>query len=367
MMWFRNVTLICITAMILTACGGHRVTYSGYEESTEGVPGFINGKKVSPHVKLGQSYSVDGDTYVPRFQPDYAETGLASWYGPGFHGGKTANGEEFDKHSMTAAHPTLPLPSIVKVTMLSTGKTVIVRINDRGPYAKGRIIDLSYAAAKEIGLIAKGTAKVKVEYMLAESQRFADLLADGRSPDDIDIASEVLPYAREATQIASVPKPRPATPTPSDSKPSLLARMNPIASAYAEEAVTMGDAPSDTIKSNDLSAPAIANTPAAEAPVVTIQPRGDPPIMQATPMIPTPANISAGDVYLQLGSFSIQNNAMHLQQKVATVGEASILSSPVGSVMMYRVRMGPYAQDQATRVVDRLRRIGVHDMVMVRQ
>ena len=124
--------------LLLAACGetSHRPTYSGHQESTEGVPGFAGGKKQTPYAKLGQSYTVDGETYVPKYQPGYTEEGLASWYGPGFHGGKTANGEAFDKNEMTAAHRTLPLPSMVKVTMIETGKSAIVRINDRGPFSQ---------------------------------------------------------------------------------------------------------------------------------------------------------------------------------------------------------------------------------------
>jgi rare lipoprotein A len=194
----RYLSLALTVALLgLAACdSSDRPVYSGHQESTEGVPGFVNGKKVSPNVKLGQSYTIAGETYVPRHQPDYVEEGLASWYGPGFHGGKTANGERFDKNEMTAAHRTLPLPSIVRVTMLSNGKQVFVRINDRGPFSKGRIIDLSRGAAEKIGLLGVGVAKVRVEYMEKESQRFADLLADGRNPKSIDLASEVLDYSK---------------------------------------------------------------------------------------------------------------------------------------------------------------------------
>jgi rare lipoprotein A len=93
----------------------------------------------------------------------YAETGTASWYGPGFHGKRTANGEVYNKEDMTCAHKTLPFNSLVSVTSLSTGKTCVVRVNDRGPFVKGRVIDLSEAAARAIGMIGSGTAKVKLE------------------------------------------------------------------------------------------------------------------------------------------------------------------------------------------------------------
>jgi rare lipoprotein A len=99
--------------------------------------------------KVGNPYQIDGTWYYPHEQPDYDETGIASWYGPTFYGHHTANGEIYDGTEFTAAHRTLPMPVNVRVTNLDNGKSIIVRVNDRGPYAKGRIIDLSEAAAPE--------------------------------------------------------------------------------------------------------------------------------------------------------------------------------------------------------------------------
>ncbi len=121
--------------------------------------------------KLGRPYVVDGRRYVPRFDPHYEEVGLASWYGPGFHGRRTANGEIFDARRHTAAHPTLPLPSLVEVTNLENGRRLVVRVNDRGPFRPGRIIDLSEAAARALGFRAKGLARVRVRFLrLAEAR-----------------------------------------------------------------------------------------------------------------------------------------------------------------------------------------------------
>ncbi|MBU1211989.1 MAG: septal ring lytic transglycosylase RlpA family protein [Alphaproteobacteria bacterium] len=103
--------------------------------------------------------------YVPRHQPDYEESGIASWYGDNFHGNKTANGEVYDMNALTAAHRTLPLPSLVSITNVDNGKTVIVRINDRGPFMKGRIIDVSARAAKELGFDHLGLTQVRVKYL----------------------------------------------------------------------------------------------------------------------------------------------------------------------------------------------------------
>ncbi len=104
-------------------------------------------------------------TYSKKYTAKKSMVGIASYYGPGFHGRKTANGERFNMHELTAAHKTLPFNTKVRVTNLSNKKSVIVRINDRGPYKKGRIIDLSKGAAQKIGLIQTGTAKVKVEIL----------------------------------------------------------------------------------------------------------------------------------------------------------------------------------------------------------
>ncbi|HEV7689903.1 MAG TPA: septal ring lytic transglycosylase RlpA family protein, partial [Hyphomonadaceae bacterium] len=113
----------------------------------------------------GPPYQVDGKWYVPTYEPNYDEVGVASWYGPTFHGKAAASGEEFDENAMTAAHPTLPIPSLVKVTNLENGRSVVVRLNDRGPFVDDRIIDLSKKAGEALNLHGKGTAKVRVQYV----------------------------------------------------------------------------------------------------------------------------------------------------------------------------------------------------------
>lgn len=116
--------------------------------------------------KIGKPYKINGVTYYPMESADgYSEVGIASWYGPGFHGKLTANGEKYNQKAMTAAHKTLPIPTLVKVENLENGKSVVVRVNDRGPYSKGRIIDLTEVAARRLGMIDKGTAKVRVSVL----------------------------------------------------------------------------------------------------------------------------------------------------------------------------------------------------------
>ena len=139
-------TVLC--AFLLSACGG-----------SPPVP------QVKGHYKLGAPYTIKGRTYYPKFDPTYERTGVASWYGDAFHGKATANGERFDKNRISAAHPTLPLPSIVEVTNLENGRRLELRVNDRGPFVEDRLIDLSEAAARELGFKRKGLAKVRVRFM----------------------------------------------------------------------------------------------------------------------------------------------------------------------------------------------------------
>ena len=122
-------------------------------------------RKGGGYRKLGRPYLIKGVRYVPRHDPNYEETGKGSWYGDEFHGKKTANGEVYDMHALTAAHRTLPLPSFASVTNLENGRKVMVRVNDRGPFKKGRIIDVSSRVAKELGFRKHGTAKVQVKYL----------------------------------------------------------------------------------------------------------------------------------------------------------------------------------------------------------
>ena len=115
--------------------------------------------------RVGKPYTVAGRTYIPEENTTYTAVGLASWYGDDFHGRYTANGEIFDMNSISAAHPTLPLPCYARVTDLDNHRSIIVRVNDRGPYVGNRVIDLSVRAAKLLGFYGDGLAKVKVEYV----------------------------------------------------------------------------------------------------------------------------------------------------------------------------------------------------------
>ena len=142
--------------------------------------------------KIGTPYQIMGVWYYPRENSNYDEIGIASWYGPKFHGRRTANGEIFDMNLLTAAHPTLPMPVRARVTNLENGKSIIVRINDRGPFAKDREIDLSRKAAEVLGFRDKGTTQVRVQYL-------------GRAPM-YDSAGRLIRVQEPATFIAERPR-----------------------------------------------------------------------------------------------------------------------------------------------------------------
>ncbi len=153
--------------------------------------------------KVGNPYQIAGVWYYPKVDYDYVETGIASWYGPQFHNKRTANGEVFDMNAITAAHRTLPLPSVVRVTNLKNGRSIKVIVNDRGPFARGRIIDVSRRTAQVLGFERMGTAPVRVEVVADESRRLA-LIAQGKDPNQL-AAAEPVPV-----QVAA------RTPAPSD-------------------------------------------------------------------------------------------------------------------------------------------------------
>lgn len=163
----QRAIALCI-AFFLTQCAGPRYPVQGISRSCR--PYFVRGKR-----------------YVPQQHYSYDEIGLASWYGPGFHGLQKAQGEIYDQHAMTAAHKTLPLPTIVKVTNLTNGRSIVVLVDDRGPFGyKKRIIDLSVSAAKELGIHARGVEKVRVQALPKESHALSMYLREHGTRDGRD-------------------------------------------------------------------------------------------------------------------------------------------------------------------------------------
>jgi len=174
-----SVVVVVACTGLLAACAQSSKSAGGAGSSKEYFAESVWGVKASPRVSYGKSslprgggrdqigrpYMVRGKMYYPKEDKNYSKVGYASWYGDAFHGRLTANGEVYDQTHLTAAHPTMPLPSYARVTNVANGRSVIVRVNDRGPYANNRLIDLSRSAAEMLDYARMGTAKVKVEYV----------------------------------------------------------------------------------------------------------------------------------------------------------------------------------------------------------
>ncbi len=184
------------TAM-LTACSGGGAFDSGLGVSAS--PRVTQSGSISKGggtYKVGRPYRVGGRWYHPREDRNYDRVGTASWYGTAFHGRRTSNGEVYDMHALTAGHPTLPMPSYVYVTNVQNGRTVLVRVNDRGPYAKDRLIDLSYGTARMLGYHNRGLARVRVRYA-------------GRAPLNGDDSAERRFLAGQSWYASGAPRHRP--------------------------------------------------------------------------------------------------------------------------------------------------------------
>ena len=167
-----NKFLLTLSAVLcITGCASERpIEYKTLTQEVEAI------KEDGGVYKLGTTYTALGQKYTPKEDYNYKETGIASWYGADFHNKRTANGEIYNMHAVTAAHRTLPLPSIVRVTNLENGRSIIARVNDRGPYVKNRIIDLSQKGAELLGYKMQGTARVKVEILEKESRALKEAM-----------------------------------------------------------------------------------------------------------------------------------------------------------------------------------------------
>ena len=164
--------LVLALIVMLSGCA-HEPRDFQYENLSEEVEAI---KADGGYYKVGNPYKVLGQYYTPKEDYSYSEVGIASWYGDDFHSKRTANGETYDMRAITAAHRTLPLPSIVKVTNLENGRSIVARVNDRGPYVKNRIIDVSQKGAELLGYRNKGTAKVRVEILEKESRAIKEAM-----------------------------------------------------------------------------------------------------------------------------------------------------------------------------------------------
>lgn len=216
--------------MLLAGCGSFDGRSDSGSAGLETAPPATEAPKpgVSDYpVRLGSAYQVGNVTYAPSDVTSYDEVGYASWYGSELQGRNTANGEVFLPSAVTGAHKTLPMPSYVEVTALDTGRTILVRVNDRGPFSNDRLIDLSEGAAKQLGISAQGLAGVRVRKVNPPEQERAVLRSGQSAPTRLDTPESLLKVLREKlgkqprpTSIAAAaPRPGPIPPT-SDAKPA---------------------------------------------------------------------------------------------------------------------------------------------------
>ncbi|WP_374511838.1 septal ring lytic transglycosylase RlpA family protein [Niveibacterium sp.] len=264
------------------------------------------------HRFANNPYNVFGKEYVPAQQvAPYREQGLASWYGRKFHGKPTSSGEKYDMYGMTAAHPTLPIPSYARITNLRNGKSVIVRINDRGPFHSGRAIDLSYAAAYKLDYLDTGHTDVEIEAIV---------------PEGIEVLASNIPPIR---QRGPAPKRAPLKPVPPE----------PVEVASAKPAPTP---PTST----RTEAPVLAAAPISAAAVTELKPLAS----------STPAAAKTSGIFLQLGAFASAANAESFRKFVShEMGSLADQLQVLALDGRFRLHAGPYASESEARsIADRI-------------
>ena len=243
-----------------------------------------------PHYKIGNPYQIAGKWYYPERDLRYDNTGIASWYGDQFAGKLTANGEIFDPELVSAAHKTLPMPSVVRVTNLDNGKSLVVRINDRGPYVTGRIIDMSRAGARLLWFKDDGIARVRVQLLTEQTLRLEKLAKEGQFPlltDNYD---------------PSVPQ------TVAASKPSVSLR--------AKTTRALAQKPKSSSSAVDLLASSRGINVLETSPVET-------------------------DIWVQIGAFHSETNAQNLINKFSELSSGNIFQISKDGRILYRARLGP--------------------------
>jgi len=308
-----RLPLVLALLACLGACASHRGGGGGGGSSVPSQGSY----------KVGRPYQIDGVTYVPQEEFNHVETGVASWYGPGFHGKATANGEQYNQEDHTAAHRTLQMPAIVRVTNLDNGRSTIVRVNDRGPYARSRIIDLSRAAAQDLDIVRNGTAHVRIDQLSAESQTVKEVALSGGGAAQQQAALAQLAAGQRA-----------APPT--------------VASAPAPPPIVQQPAPAAPPPSQEVLVRASPPPPASP-------PRSGPTIAS----IASGSSQSGGSFYVQTGAFSTMTNAARQRELISSYGSTEIFQASAGGHEVYRVRVGPYTTPDAAGIVaDRLKRSG---------
>ncbi|GAB2179004.1 septal ring lytic transglycosylase RlpA family protein [Dongia sp. agr-C8] len=294
---------LILAAVSLAGCAETTLVTNGSKLATED-------SNTIPPYKLGKPYQIEGAWYYPKVDYDYSETGIASWYGPDFHGKSTANGEIFDQNALTAAHKTLPMPTIVRVTNLENGRSIEVRINDRGPFKNNRVIDLTRRGAQLLGFEGQGTARVKVQVMKEDSILLANKVGGAQ-----------LAYAGEPEPLAGGPKPQAAP-----AGTVVTQKLPPGQSAPAATPSVQPQASSSVVGLPKPSAQQAAATIPSLNGSVSYQP------------------VKPTHIFIQAGAFLQQSNALKLTQQLASLGQTRVTQARVGTQTFYRVRLGPIAK-----------------------
>ena len=297
---FRKTVALAIAApLALTACAETQLVVHSAKElagmGTKPVP------KTKGYYKVGKPYRIKNTWYYPAEDFDYTETGIASWYGPKFHGRRTANGETFDMNTLTAAHRTLPMPSLVRVINLSNGRSLLLRVNDRGPFARNRIIDVSRRAAQLLGFQRQGTARVRVEIVADESQQMK------------------------------------------------LAAMN--GKIAPREKIVAGPVPPEIVVRQPLDGQGTVNKPVTRT-AKRMPPKTAPHRPVTVEKVPV-----GGDnrMFVQAGAYIDYANASRVRTRLSQHGPAWLSETRVGRQKFYRVRIGPMQTlERADNVLDRL-------------
>ncbi|WNJ98630.1 septal ring lytic transglycosylase RlpA family protein [Thalassospiraceae bacterium LMO-JJ14] len=262
--------------------------------------------------KVGNPYQIDGIWYHPAEDYEYDETGIASWYGAAFHGKLTANGEDYDMNALTAAHRTLPMPSFVRVTNLENGRSLVLKVNDRGPFAKGRIIDISRRGAQLLGFQNQGTARVRVQILADQSQAVA-----ARLQNRDNLARVGSPITVDKMPKASVSAEALPAPSGAEASPSVTAQPQPVLVASNDPLNPTGTIPNTTAPSETA---ALNSNPDAA--------------LRQEPVRPT-------SIYVQAGAFGLFDNANKVRARLSPLGKVFLDQVLINGRDLYRVRIGP--------------------------
>ncbi len=309
-------------SLALTGCGGG----STVTRSLETAPPKIAGGVTDYPVKLGEPYQLGGITYTPSDAFNYDETGYASWYGQELNGRSTANGETFNPEAISGAHRTLPLPSYVEVTALDTGKTILVRLNDRGPVAPERLLDLSQGAARQLGVLGQGSFAVRVRRVNPPEAERARLRQGQEVAARMDTPESLLVPLRRPEG-----KPVPAAPIPA-------AAAKPAAKPAAKLPL-----PTPRTQGGDRFIVEGENGGRGGRPQMAENSTGDNRATLAPAPPAPPAAASAGSYFVQVASFSSKARADELAKRIG----AKTVASADGK--LFRVRYGPYPDANAAQ------------------